>query len=157
MKLQESVRETSLRVMLSTMIASAVMLAVFFALNRVTAGAVPFGAGVVISGLVGGAVASLNFFLMAITVQKVAAMDSQEAAKSALTLSLRNRTLMQLIWAALTLFSGMVLPMTDPGSEGFLNPVAGILPLVFPSMMIKLLGAVGKLPVDEGTQKSASE
>ena len=129
MKLQQAVKKETGYVAISTAAGCVVMLAVFFLLNRVKVlGNVPFGASEIVSALIGWFVASLNFFLMAISVQKVAGIADQKKARSAMTVSYRYRTILQVAWAAVSI----LVP--------FFNPAAGIIPLFIPSIMIKLRG-----------------
>jgi hypothetical protein len=67
---------------------------------------------------------------MAVTVQKVAGIENYEEAYRSMQVSYRYRTFLQLIWCVLT----MVLT--------FINPVAGMLPLLWPSLLIKGRGII---------------
>jgi len=101
------------------------MVIVFFGLNKVFPEQVPMGLPVILGAAGGCAVAAGNFFLMALTVQKVAGIENYEQAYRSMQVSYRYRTFLQLIWCVLT----MVLK--------FINPVAGMLPLLWPSLLIK--------------------
>jgi hypothetical protein len=101
------------------------MVIVFFVLHRVFPERVPMDLPVIIGAVGGCAVAIGNFFLMAVTVQKVAGIENYDQAYRSMQVSYRYRTFLQLIWCVLT----MVL--------GFINPVAGMLPLLWPSLLIK--------------------
>ena len=125
MKLQKAVKDETIFVALGSVILSAVMLIVFFVLHKVFPEQVPMGLPVVIGAVGGCAVAVGNFFLMALTVQKVAGIENYDQAYRSMQVSYRYRTFLQLIWCVLT----MVL--------GFINPVAGMLPLLWPSLLIK--------------------
>ena len=125
MKLQKAVKDETIFVALGSVILSAVMLIVFFVLHKVFPEQVPMGLHVVIGAVGGCAVAVGNFFLMALTVQKVAGIENYDQAYRSMQVSYRYRTFLQLIWCVLT----MVL--------GFINPVAGMLPLLWPSLLIK--------------------
>ena len=107
------------------MILNAVMVIVFFLLHRIFPDKVPMDLPVVIGAIGGCAVAVGNFFLMAVTVQKVAGIENYDQAYRSMQVSYRYRTFLQLIWCVLC----MVL--------GFINPVAGMLPLLWPSLLIK--------------------
>ena len=125
MKLQKAVKDETVVVALGSLILSVIMVLVFFGLNKAFPEQVPMGLPV-IAGAVGGcAVAVGNFFLMALTVQKVAGIENYEEAYRSMQVSYRYRTFLQLIWCVLT----MVLT--------FINPVAGMLPLLWPSLLIK--------------------
>jgi len=130
LKLQKAVKDETTFVALGSVIMSAVMLIVFFLLHKVFPEQVPMGLPVVIGAVGGCAVAVGNFFLMALTVQKVAGIENYDQAYRTMQVSYRNRTFLQLIWCVLT----MVLK--------FINPVAGMLPLLWPSLLIKGRGII---------------
>ena len=125
MKLQKAVKDETVFVALGSVILSAVMVIVFFVLHRVFPDRVPMDLPVVIGAVGGCAVAVGNFFLMALTVQIVAGIENYDQAYRSMQVSYRYRTFLQLIWCVLT----MVLK--------FINPVAGMLPLLWPSLLIK--------------------
>ena len=125
LKLQKAVKDETVFVALGSVILSAVMVIVFFVLHRAFPDRVPMDLPVVIGAVGGCAVAVGNFFLMALTVQKVAGIENYDQAYRSMQVSYRYRTFLQLIWCVLT----MVL--------GFINPVAGMLPLLWPSLLIK--------------------
>ena len=125
MKLQKAVKEETIFVALGSLILSVLMVCVFFGLNRVLPEQVPMGLPVILGAAGGCAVAIGNFFLMALTVQKVAGIENYDQAYRSMQVSYRYRTFLQLIWCVLT----MVLK--------FINPVAGMLPLLWPSLLIK--------------------
>ena len=110
---------------LGSIILSVILVIVFFVLHRVFPERVPMDLPVIIGAVGGCAVAIGNFFLMAVTVQKVAGIENYDQAYRSMQVSYRYRTFLQLIWCVLT----MVL--------GFINPVAGMLPLLWPSLLIK--------------------
>ena len=130
MKLQKAVKDETVFVALGSVILSAVMVIVFFVLHRVFPDRVPMDLPVVIGAVGGCAVAVGNFFLMALTVQKVAGIENYDQAYRSMQVSYRYRTFLQLIWCVLC----MVLK--------FINPVAGILPLLWPSLLIKGRGII---------------
>ncbi len=125
MKLQKAVKDETVFVALGSIILSVIMVIVFFVLHRVFPEKVPMDLPVIIGAVGGCAVAIGNFFLMAVTVQKVAGIENYDQAYRSMQVSYRYRTFLQLIWCVLT----MVL--------GFINPVAGMLPLLWPSLLIK--------------------
>ena len=125
MKLQKAVKDETVFVALGSVILSVIMVIVFFLLHRVFPDRVPMDLPVLIGAAGGCAVAVGNFFLMALTVQKVAGIENYDQAYRSMQVSYRYRTFLQLIWCVLT----MVL--------GFINPVAGMLPLLWPSLLIK--------------------
>ena len=130
MKLQKVVKEETIFVALGSLILSVLMVCIFFGLNRVFPEQVPMGLPVILGAAGGCAVAVGNFFLMALTVQKVAGIENYDQAYRSMQVSYRYRTFLQLIWCVLC----MVLK--------FINPVAGILPLLWPSLLIKGKGII---------------
>ena len=130
MKLQKAVKDETIFVALGSMILSVLMVIVFFALSRVFPDRVPMDASVLIGAIGGCAVAVGNFFLMALTVQKVAGIENYEQAYRSMQISYRYRNFLQLIWCVLS----MILT--------FINPVAGMLPLLWPSLLIKGKGII---------------
>ena len=125
MKLQKAVKDETVFVALGSIILSVIMVIVFFVLHGVFPEKVPMDIPVIIGAVGGCAVAIGNFFLMAVTVQKVAGIENYDQAYRSMQVSYRYRTFLQLIWCVVT----MVL--------GFINPVAGMLPLLWPSLLIK--------------------
>jgi hypothetical protein len=130
LKLQKAVKEETIFVALGSLILSVLMVCIFFGLNRVFPEQVPMGLPVILGAAGGCAVAVGNFFLMALTVQKVAGIENYDQAYRSMQVSYRYRTFLQLIWCVLC----MVLK--------FINPVAGILPLLWPSLLIKGKGII---------------
>ena len=130
MKLQKAVKEETVFVALGSLILSVLRVCAFFGLNRVFPEQVPMGIPVILGAAGGCAVAVGNFFLMALTVQKVAGIENYDQAYRSMQVSYRYRTFLQLIWCVLC----MVLK--------FINPVAGILPLLWPSLLIKGKGII---------------
>lgn len=130
MKLQESVKKESINVLLFSSIACVLMFLVFFILHQKMPDKVGFNYSVILGGLIGTAVACLNFFWMGLTVQRVVNTENQDIAYQTMRLSYRNRTLMQVLWLALC----MLLPQ--------IHVIAGILPLLFPGIFLKARGVL---------------
>lgn len=78
----------------------------------------------------GGLVAVLNFFFMALAVQRVTSVDDDKIAHSIMKKSYSQRMLLQIVWVILAI------------ALDFVHPVAGILPLLFPTLGIKLKGII---------------
>ncbi len=94
---------------------------------------IPFDYTLVTGALAGGFVAVLNFYLMALTVQKVAGVtDDEKTARKILQGSYSKRMFMQIVWIVIAI-----------GAPCF-NVVAGILPLLFPTMGIKVRAILGR-------------
>ena len=85
---------------------------------------------VILSGLLGTAVAVTNFFLMGVTVQGILSVENQEEAYQRMRLSYRNRTMLQLGW--------IILAVVAPCFQA----VAGIVPLLFPGGILRIRGVL---------------
>ena len=142
MGIQPAVKKETLRVAAFTLAGTAVMFAVFAIGHRIWPEYVPFDYRVILGGLAGSAVAVLNFFLMGLTVQKIASQTDEEKARLIMKSSYSRRLLMQLLWIILAI----VVPV--------FQFAAGIAPLFFPSLGIKLRGILmalsGKNPSSKG-------
>ena len=93
---------------------------------------VPFDYTVILGGIGGGIIAVLNFFLMGLTVQKVASSEDESAARMRMKSSYSQRMMLQILW--------VIVAIVAP-CFWF---VAGILPLLFPSLGIKIMGIMKK-------------
>ncbi len=143
MKLQPAVRKETKYIAVGSVILGALMLLVFFTLHLYLPDLVPFDFRVILGAAGGTAVAVLNFFWMALTVQQVAQESDDDRAKSRMKLSYTRRMMLQLLWGALSIF----LP--------FVNAAAGIIPLFFQSILLKLrsLPAVASAVEGSGDEK----
>ena len=118
---QPAVRKETKKVAIGTFVCVVLMWAVF-------------GIGhlaVLLAGFIGGMVAVLNFFLMGLTVQKIVSMEDDKQAAAKMKASYSQRMMLQLIWG--------VLAIAVPCFQF----VAGILPLLFPNIVIKTVGIIG--------------
>ena len=127
--LQPAVKKETRNVFLYTLIGCVLMIIAFFAVHKwFVPENVPFDY-TIFTGAVGGLlVATLNFLLMGITVQKVAAEEDEKKAGQIMKMSFSRRMLMQIAWIVIAL----VVPA--------IFWAAGILPLLFPSAGIKIKG-----------------
>ncbi len=130
MKLQEAVRKETTLMTLGCAICLVVMVVAFAVLHGFFPDKVPFDYRVFVGGILGTTVAAGNFLWMAITVQKVSAAEDDDRAKSIMRTSYRYRNIGQLAWGILAIF----VP--------FVNAAAGIIPLFFPGIVIKIRGIV---------------
>lgn len=87
---------------------------------------------ILLGGFGGGGVAVFNFFLMGLTVQKVASDTNQDRARNRMKLSYTYRYLMQIAWIVIAI----LVPC--------FNYISGIVPLLFPSLGIKLASIIFK-------------
>lgn len=124
----EAVKKETRNIAVSEIIGVAIMLFVFFILHMLIPDKVPFDYRVVLAGIAGGGIAVLNFFLMGITVQKVAETEDEQAAVRKMRTSYTYRMLLQGLWAVLSI----VLPC--------FQFAAGLIPLLIPGVAIKARG-----------------
>ncbi len=128
MDLQPAVKKETKNIAIGTSIGSAAVILLFWILHRIFPESSPFDYTVIVGAVIGCAVTVANFFLMAITVQKVVDEEDQDNAKRRMKVSFRYRTIMQMAWVLLAIF----LP--------FVNWIAAIAPLFIPSIVIKIRG-----------------
>ena len=114
------------KVAAATAVMVVLMWVIFGVGHRLSPDQIPLDYTVFLGGLGGGLVAVLNFFLMGLTVQKVASTQDEDLAKSRMKASYSQRFLLQIVWVILAI----VLPC--------FQFAAGIAPLLFPSLSIKL-------------------
>lgn len=124
--IQPAVKKETKKVALYTIAGLVLMWIVFGILHSVLPEKVPFDYTVILGGIGGGIIAVLNFFLMGLTVQKVAACEEEGAAHTRLKASYSQRMLLQMLWA--------VAAIAAPCFQF----AAGLVPLLFPSTGIKL-------------------
>ena len=109
-----------------TLAGTVLMLAVFGVLHAFLPEKVPFDYRVVLGGICGGIIAVVNFFLMGLTVQNVAATEDKDAAARKMKTSYTYRMLLQLLW--------IIAAITAP----CFFYIAGLVPLLFPGAAVKL-------------------
>ena len=130
MRVQETVKKETVQIAVQSSIATIVMWLCIFILHRFLPEKVNFDYRVILSGLLGTAVAVTNFFLMGVTVQGVLSVENQEEAYQRMRLSYRNRTMLQLGW--------IILAVVAPCFQA----VAGIVPLLFPGGILRIRGVL---------------
>ena len=129
-EIQPAVKKETKNIAIYSLTGFIIMLIVFGILHMVIPQKVPFDYKVILGGLGGCIVTVLNFFLMGIAVQKVAALEDEEQAKAVMKASYSRRTMFQVLW----IIAAVVIPC--------FNPVAGLVPLLFPGIGIKLMGII---------------
>lgn len=129
--LQPAVKKETKNVLIYTVLGVIVMFIIFLVLHLIFKETVPFDYTVILGGICCGFIAVLNFFLMAITVQKVANTENEDDAKKLMKFSYSRRLILQLIWIVVSIFAPCF------------NVVAGLVPLMFPGLGIKLSGTIG--------------
>lgn len=130
--LEPAVKKETKNVIIYTVIGFALMITVFLVCHLIWPDTVPFDYTVFLGAVCGSIITVLNFFLMALTVQKVASMDDRDAATKLMKNSYSRRLLIQCLWIVAVIFA--------PCFQLF----AGILPLLFPSFGIKIYGLFRK-------------
>lgn len=131
-QVQPAVKKETIRVAVSTSVGVVLMWILFFVLHLMMPEQIPFDYTVFLGGIAGGIVAVLNFFFMGLTVQKVASSTSEDAARMSMKASYSRRMLLQMLW--------VVIAIAAPCFQF----AAGIAPLLFPSIGIKLTGILKK-------------
>lgn len=129
---QPAVKKETKRVAVMTCAGVVLMWIAFVVFHGITPESVPFNYTVILGGLCGGIVAVLNFFLMGLTVQKVAAQSDEDTARTQMRVSYRQRLMLQILW--------IVAAIAAPCFQF----AAGIAPLLFPSLGIKAMAVFGK-------------
>ncbi len=137
MKVQPAVRKETVHIALGTAVCCILMILVFYLLHQKAPRAVPFDYRVIVSAVLGSAVAVANFFLMGLMVQKVTADHEQEQAMQRIRASYRFRTMLQLAWG--------VAALAAPCFQG----AAGIIPLFFPGLLIKGMSILGFVQIEK--------
>lgn len=129
---QPAVKKETTKIAASTLIGVILMWIGFAVFHFIFSEKIPFDYTVFLGGIGGGIVAVLNFFLMGLAVQKVAATEDEEMARMRMKASYSRRMLLQILW----IIAVAVAPC--------FALVAGLLPLLFPSIGIKLRGILKK-------------
>lgn len=128
---QPAVKKETKKVAVSTVAGVILMWVICGILHMVMPEKVPFDYTVILAGIVGGLIAVLNFFLMGLTVQKVAAASDEGEARMKMKASYTQRMMLQILWV----IAAIVAPC--------FWFVTGIVPLLFPSIGIKIAGILG--------------
>ena len=131
-EVQPTVKQETKKVALSTAVGVVLMWLAYAALHAVMSDRVPLDYTVFLGGIGGGAVAVFNFLWMGLTVQKVVAASKEDEARMWMKASYSQRMLFQMLWV----IAAIAAPC--------FHFVAGILPLLFPSAGIKILGIFKK-------------
>ncbi len=130
MVVQDAVKKETSFIAAGTGIACVLMIVVFFVLHQVVPNYAPFDYTVFLGAIGGFIFAVGNFFWMGLTVQKITGMSEEETdrARSTMAVSLRYRTMLQLLWVVISILVPAV------------NLVTGVVPLFIPSILIKFRG-----------------
>ena len=124
MKLSPGVKQETLHIAEGTAVGVVLMLAVFALLHKLSL-------WVVFSGVLGGILAVLNFFLLGLTVQKVAQGEDEGRGRKWMQFSYNVRMLLLVVW--------LIVAISVPA----LNWVAALIPLLMPRVTIALMQLTG--------------
>lgn len=136
--IQPTVKKETQKVAAATLMGVLLMWSGFAAGHAVLPGKIPLDYTVFLGGIGGGGMAVLNFFLMGLTVQKAAASDEKKTAGKRMKVSYSRRMLLMMGWAA-----------AAAAHPGF-STTAGLMPLLFPGMGIKIAGMIKKIKIGGG-------
>lgn len=129
-RIQPAVKKELGHISVYTGIGVVLTCAVFFVLHLCLPDDVPFDYTVPLGCVCGGLVAVLNFFLMGLTVQRVAAETDNDRAKKIMKLSYTRRLIMQILWIVVAIFAPCF------------QVIASVLPLLFPGLGIRISGVL---------------
>lgn len=135
-KLQPAVKAETKKVAVGTFAGVILMWCIFGLLHAAIPESVPFDYTVILGGLGGGIVAVLNFFFMGVTVQTVVSLEDEKMARRKMQASYSRRMMLQFLWGV----AAIAVPC--------FQFAAGLLPLLFPGVVVKAAGIFG-------TKKSA--
>lgn len=148
MKIQPAIRQETLRMAIGVAILTVLMVGVFLIIGM-------FDATVLAGAVIGGAFAVLNFFLMAMSVQKAAELmngvqlppeevgeDGETVDKPLSPEATKARQKMQLSYTGRMLLTVVfaIIALLVPA----IHPVAALIPLLFPRIVIMIQGLVQK-------------
>jgi len=131
-KLQPAVKKETVHIAIYTAVGVVLMYIAFLVVKFLVPDTVeiPFDYRVILGGLGGGLIAVFDFFLMGLSVQKVAAESDDKVARNIMKTSYSRRMLLKILW--------LVVAIAAPCFQ----LVAGILPLLFPTLGIKIMGII---------------
>lgn len=125
-QIDPTIRRDTKYIVLVVVILTALMESVFLILGK-------WDTTVLFGGLLGAATAILNFFMMAMSVQKAVAKEEKKEASGTMKASQSLRMVMLVVICAVA----ALLP-------GVFNLIATLVPLLFPSIGAKLYGKIIK-------------
>ena len=133
MKIAPAVKKETGHIALGTAIGVVLILIGFFVFKQ-------FNSGVLVSAIIGGVVAVSNFFILGLTVQKIANGESEERGRKWMQFSYNMRMLVMVIW--------LIVALAVP----FFNWVAALLPLLMPRLTIAVMQVTGIYKKPESEQ-----
>lgn len=124
MKVQDATKRETLHIAIGVLAFSAVMNLIFALLGR-------WDATVLLGSLLGSALAVLNFFLLGLSVQKLAAAEDEKRARASFQFSYSMRMLAMMVVAAVAV------------SRPWFHWAATLIPLLFPRLTILAMQLLG--------------
>ena len=138
MRVQEATRRETCHIALGVLVFSVVMQGVFWAIGR-------WEWGVLWANLLGGGYAVLNFFLLGLTVQKIAAETDEKKAK----LKLQGSYTLRMLGTLAVIVIAVKVPC-------FVWPAA-VIPLLFPRLTILAMQIMGMYKPDKKTAEKGED
>ena len=138
MRVQEATRRETIHIALGVLAFSAVMHLVFWAIGC-------WEMKVLWSNLLGGGFAILNFFLLGLTVQKIAAETDEKRAK----LKLQGSYTIRMLFTLAVIVIAVKVPC-------FVWPAA-VVPLLFPRLTILAMQMLGMYKLDKKTAEKGED
>ena len=130
MKLQSASRKEIARIAKGTVVCDVLLVAGLFLLSQFDIGT--FSYRIFVGALGGSIITILNFTIMCLTVQKAVDFEDQKQMKAFFQASYNGRLLMQGLWCLVSYLAPCF------------NMAAGVIPLLFPNILIYLRQAAGK-------------
>jgi len=137
--LHEASRREFKRILIGTLILTALMLGVFLILHFCNI--IPFTLRIVLSSLGGTLVALANFYGLCLGAQKSMTTDDPKRSKAYLQASYQYRLLFQAAWCILSI------------AVSYINPFAALIPLLFPRIVILFTQIKGRKASEQSNIK----
>jgi len=148
MKLQSASKKEIKRIAIGTGALDVILVAGLFLLSQFGIGTFQLGK-IILSALIGSAIAILNFTIMCLTIQSAVGMEDMKKMKAKFQLSYNGRMILQAGWVV----ASFLIPQ--------IHFIAGAAPVIFPKVTILYLQARGKLlppdPPREPDEETAEE
>lgn len=137
MKLQKTSRQELIKISIGVLSGSAIMLGVFAVLKR-------FDMSVLCGALLGAAIAIFNFYYLAVSVQRAAAVDEKSAK-----LIMKSSYSMRMLIDAAGVLIGVVVPQ--------FHWVAVFIPLILPRVTIAVMQVLGMYKPDKAEKSKQTD
>jgi len=141
MKLQSASKKEIKRISIGTGVLDLILVAGLFLLSQFDIGTFQLGK-ILLSALIGSAIAILNFTIMCLTIQSAVGMEDMKKMKAKFQLSYNGRMILQAGWVV----ASFLIPQ--------IHFIAGAAPVIFPKVTILYLQAKGKLLPPDPPQRA---